>query len=147
MNLLKRKLQIEVKVVELVNQWCFACGKDNPIGLKLEFIENESGYSTTFIGGPEHQSYDGIMHGGLISTLLDEVMARYIHVKGFNAVTARLEVRFRQPTPIGQRLTVTANIVSQRRNLYELKSVITLPDGTIAAEGKATIAVVEDTTS
>lgn len=131
--------------MELINQWCFACGKDNPIGLKLEFIENENSYTTTFTGGPEHQSYDNIMHGGLVSTLLDEVMARYIHVKGFNAVTARLEVRYRQPTPIGQQLTVTANIVSQRRNLYELKSVITLPDGTVTAEGKATIAVVEGT--
>jgi len=133
--------------VELINQWCFACGKDNPIGLKLEFIEDEDGYSTTFTGGPEHQSYDGIMHGGLVSTLLDEVMARYIHIKGFNAVTARLEVRFRNPTPIGQQLTATAKIVSQRGKLYEVKGVITLPNGTVTAEGKATIAVVEDTTS
>ena len=131
--------------MEELNQWCFACGKDNPIGLKLKFIENDDSYTTTFTGGLEHQSYDGIMHGGLVSTLLDEVMARYINIKGFNAVTARLEVRYRHPTPIHQPLNVTANIVSQRGKLYELKSVITLPDGTVTAEGKATIAVVEDT--
>jgi uncharacterized protein (TIGR00369 family) len=128
-----------------VNQWCFACGKDNPIGLKLAFIENEDSYSTTFTAGAQHQGYDGIMHGGLVSTLLDEVMARYIYAKGFNAVTARLEVRFRQPTPIGELLTATARVVSQRGNLYEVKGQVTLPDGTVTAEGKATVAVVEDT--
>ncbi len=133
--------------MELSNQWCFACGKDNHIGLKLEFIEDEDSYNTTFTGGPEHQSYDGIMHGGLVSTLLDEVMARYIHAKGFNAVTARLEVRFRHPTPIKQQLTITAKIVSQRGKLYQIKGEIALHDGTVTAEGNATIAVVEDTAS
>ncbi|MCC5467887.1 PaaI family thioesterase [Pelosinus baikalensis] len=133
--------------MELKDQWCFACGKDNPIGLKLEFVEEEDTYRTTFTAKPEHQGYDGIMHGGLVSTLLDEVMARYINMKGFNAVTARLEVRFRQPTPLGQQLTVRAKIISQRGKLYEIKSELSLPDGTVTAEGKATIAVVEDTAS
>lgn len=131
--------------MEPTNQCCFACGKDNPIGLKLTFLEQEDCYTTTFTAGPEHQGYDGIMHGGLVSTLLDEVMAGYIYHKGFNAVTARLEVRFRQPTPIGQLLHVTAKIVSQRGKLYELRGQVALPDGTVTAEGKATVAVVEDT--
>ncbi|EIW26249.1 PaaI family thioesterase [Pelosinus fermentans] len=133
--------------MELKDQWCFACGKDNPIGLKLEFVEEEDTYRTTFTAKPEHQGYDGIMHGGLVSTLLDEVMARYINMKGYNAVTARLEVRFRQPTPLGQQLTARAKIISQRGKLYEIKSELSLPDGTVTAEGKATIAVVEDTAS
>lgn len=132
--------------MEPVNQWCFACGKDNPIGLRLMFMENVDSYSTTFTAGPEHQGYDGIVHGGLVSTILDEVMARYIYAKGFNAVTARLEVRFRQPTPIGKLLTVIAKIVSQRGKLYELKGQVILPDGTVTAEGKATVAVVEGPT-
>jgi len=130
--------------VEPVNQWCFACGTKNPIGLQLTFIEKDESYITTFTARPEHQGYDGIMHGGLVSTILDEVMAGYLYAKGFNAVTAKLEVRFRKPTPIGQQLTVTAKIVGQRGNMYELVSEITLPDGTITAQGKATVAVLED---
>lgn len=132
-------------ILDPINQWCFACGKDNPIGLQLVFIEKDDCYSTTFTAGPEHQGYDGIMHGGLVSTILDEVMARYIYAKGFNAVTARLDVRFRQPTPIGQQMTATAKIVGKRGNMYELVGEITLPDGTITAQGKATVAVLEDT--
>lgn len=127
------------------DQWCFGCGKENPIGLKLEFIEKDESYITTFIPGLQHQGYDGIMHGGLVSTILDEVMARYIHKKGFNAVTARLDVRFRQPTPIGQQLTAVAKIAGKRGNMYELVGEIILPDGTVTAQGKATIAVLEET--
>ena len=130
--------------MDLINQWCFGCGKKNPIGLQLVFKEEDEHYSTTFTARPEHQGYDGIMHGGLVSTVLDEVMARYIYAKGFNAVTARLDVRFRQPTPIGQQLTATAKITGKRGNMYEVVGEITLPDGTITAQGKATIAVLED---
>jgi len=127
-----------------MNQWCFACGTKNPIGLQLTFIEKDEHYITTFTAGPQHQGYDGIMHGGLVSTILDEVMARYLYAKGFNAVTAKLEVRFRKPTPIGQLLTITGKIAGKRGNMYELVSEITLPDGTITAQGKATVAVLED---
>ena len=127
-----------------INQWCFVCGKENPIGLHLTFNEKDESYITTFTAGPQHQGYDGIMHGGLVSTILDEVMAGYIHAKGFSAVTAKLEVRFRKPTPIGEQLTVTGKIAGKHRNMYELVSEITLPDGTITAQGKATVAVLED---
>lgn len=126
------------------DEWCFACGRDNPIGLKLSFREENDTYISTFTPGPEHQGYGGIMHGGLVSTLLDEVMARYLYAKGFTAVTAKLEVRFRHPTPIGQELSICGWITGQRGKMYELAGKITLPDGTVTAEGKATVAVKGD---
>jgi acyl-coenzyme A thioesterase PaaI-like protein len=125
-----------------LNQWCFACGKLNPIGLKLEFFEEQGKYMANFTAGPEHQGYDGIVHGGIISTLLDEIMARYPYTKGLNSVTARLEVRYRQPTPIGQRLTLTGWVTGHRGRIYEMAGTVQLPDGTITAEGKATVMVV-----
>lgn len=127
-----------------LNQWCFACGPNNPIGLKLKFREEDGAYITTFKAGPEHQSYDGRVHGGIVSTLLDEIMAGYIYAKGVNGVTARLEVRFRQPTPIGEELTIIGRIKSQRSKMYEMTGLVQLPDGTVTAEGKATVVVVED---
>ena len=54
--------------------WCFACGKDNPIGLKMEFTMDAEECVAYFTPRQEHQSYDGRMHGGLISVLLDEIM-------------------------------------------------------------------------
>ena len=129
---------------DINNMWCFACGPQNPIGLKLKFREEGDTYVTSFVPGPEHQGYDGIMHGGLVSTLLDEIMARYLYAKGLTAVTAKLEVRFRQPTPVGQKLLVSGWITGQRGKMYELAGKITLPDGTITAEGKAIVAVKGD---
>lgn len=124
------------------NSWCFVCGEDNPIGLHLKFWEENETYVTTFTPGPEHQSYDGILHGGIISTLLDEITGRYIYTKGQKAVTAKLEVRFRAPTPIGQMLTIRGRIVGKKGSMYEMAGSISLPDGTITAEGKAMVAVV-----
>lgn len=126
------------------NEWCFACGLNNPIGLKLKFSEQGDTYVANFVPGPEHQGYNGIMHGGLVSTLLDEIMAGYMYAKGFKAVTAKLEVRFRQPTPIGENLTISGWITGQRGKMYELAGKVVLPDGTVTAEGKAIVAVKGD---
>jgi uncharacterized protein (TIGR00369 family) len=124
------------------NNWCFVCGEANPIGLHLTFREENEVYMSTFTPGPEHQSYNGVLHGGIISTLLDEIMGRYIYAKGQTAVTAKLEVRFRAPTPIGQPLTICGRIVGQKGSMYEMAGSIALADGTVTAEGKAIIAVV-----
>ncbi|SHI99964.1 PaaI family thioesterase [Propionispora hippei] len=126
------------------DDWCFACGRKNPIGLKLNFREENGIYITEFKPGPEHQSYNGIVHGGIISTLLDEVMVRYLYSLGHHAVTARLEVRYRRPTPVNRTLTVTGWIVKERGKLYEMTGKVVLPDGSVTAEGKATVAVIEE---
>lgn len=123
------------------NQWCFACGPKNPIGLKLKFQEEGDTYTTTFTGGLEHQSYDGIVHGGILSTLLDEIMAGYLYYKGYSAVTAKLDIRYRQPTPIQVPLKITGKVVSRKRSFYEMYGQITLPDGTVTAEGTSVIKV------
>lgn len=123
--------------------WCFVCGKDNPIGLKLEFELTETQYVTVFTPLPEHQSYRGRVHGGIISTLLDEVMAGYVYAKtGQAAFTARLEIRYRQPVLIGQPVKVIGTVVKQKGRMYEMKGELFLSDGTLAAEatGKVLLA-------
>lgn len=126
------------------NPWCFACGTQNPMGLHLTFEKQENKYITTFTAGPEHQSYNGVVHGGIISTLLDETMARYIAELGVKAVTARLDIRFREATPIGEPLTISGWVVKERSTMYEMAGEIRLSDGTVTAEGKGMIAVIED---
>lgn len=123
------------------NDWCFACGKLNPIGLKMEFFESDGKYISKFTPGPEHQSYESVLHGGLISTMLDEVMGRYHCVRGIKAVTARLETRFRNPTPVGQELTISGWVVKERGKLIEMAGSVALADGTVTAEGRATYVV------
>ncbi len=123
------------------NDWCFGCGKANPIGLKLRFAERNGKYTAVFTPGREHQSYEGTLHGGIVSALLDEVMGRYPCTRGLMAVTARLETRFRRPTPLGETLTVSGWVVRERGKLIEMAGTVVLPDGTVTAEGKATLVV------
>jgi acyl-coenzyme A thioesterase PaaI-like protein len=125
------------------NEWCFACGPKNPFGLKLSFREQDDTYISEFTGQPQHQGYDGIMHGGIVSTLLDEIMARYLYAKGMNAVTARLEVRYNKPTPIGVPLLIKGRITKSKGRLYETEGTIELPDGTVTAQGTAKVFVID----
>ena len=77
---------------------CFACGTENPIGLHLHFFSLPQGCLSLFTPSREHQSYDDRMHGGLIMTLMDEVMGNYLFLKGgIPAYTGKMESRFRQP--------------------------------------------------
>ena len=118
--------------------WCFACGKANPIGLKLEFERNDEECSATFIPQREHQSYDGRMHGGLISTLLDEVMGNYLYITtGKPAYTAKIEVRFRQPVFIGEKFKAVARLKRKKGRLVEMTAQIIKEDGVLAAEAEA----------
>lgn len=124
--------------------YCFACGEANPVGLHLHFhIENER-FITKKIVPREYQSYTGVVHGGIVTTMLDEAMGGYLYEQGEKAVTARIEVRYRQPTPVDEELTITGWVESRRRNFVEMKATIALPDGTITAEGTAKMAVVNE---
>lgn len=120
--------------------WCFACGENNPVGLKLEFSFDGTHYKTSFIAKKEHQSYNGIVHGGLISTLLDETLGGYIfHVLQKLCVTGELNIRYKTPLPIGIECFIKSEIVSHKGRLYNMKGDISLLDGTIIAEGSAKI--------
>ena len=114
---------------------CFGCGKDNPMGLHLHFRTDENGCYTSFVPQPVHQSYDGRMHGGLISTLLDETMGNYPYMYEHKvAYTARLEVRFRQPVRIGERIDVITKVKRRKGMLLDMTGQVIREDGTVAAE-------------
>jgi acyl-coenzyme A thioesterase PaaI-like protein len=123
---------------------CFVCGRDNPIGLHLTFYVDDGKVTTTFTPRPEHQGWPGVMHGGITSTILDETVGRTAFLVDMWAVTGRMEVRFRQPIPIGEPFTVTAEIVRVRSRALEARGEIRLADGTIAAETQATYIRISD---
>ncbi len=124
--------------------YCFACSKENPIGLQLEFSFQEEYYVAEYIVRKEYQSYRGIVHGGIVSTMLDEAMGGYLYAKGILAVTARLNIRYREKTPVGVPLKIKGWIMSQKGKFIDMAASVTLPDGTVSAEGTAKMAVMED---
>ncbi|MHB9131875.1 MAG: PaaI family thioesterase [Armatimonadota bacterium] len=120
----------------VADRMCFACGKDNPAGLHLTFSVDDDAYVSYFVADRTHQGYEGIIHGGIIATLLDEIMARYVWTKAGPAATAKLEVRYRRPAPVGRRIEIRGWITAERRGgrAFETAAVARLEDGTILAE-------------
>ena len=120
---------------------CFVCGQNNPDGLRLSFDidpENQT-LKTTFVANPTFQGWDGIVHGGIVSTLLDEAMAKLAYELGYDTVTVSLEIRFKKPAPILEPLLVYGEITEVSKRLVKAKARITKEDGTVLAEGKSTL--------
>src|SRR5437016_3699081 len=117
---------------------CFACGQDNPIGLRLRFTTEGDAVRAEFTPGPQYQGYDGVLHGGIVAAALDDAMAQLFHLRGQETLTAKLEIRFRQEAPVGRPLVVSARVVGQRMRLFTAEAVLALPDGTRLAEAKGT---------
>ncbi len=117
---------------------CFACGQSNPIGLRLQFMAIGDTVRAEFTPGSQYQGYDGVVHGGIVAAALDDAMAQLFHMKGQEALTARLEIRFRRETPVGQRLVVTARLTGKRTKLFTAEAALAMPDGTRLAEATGT---------
>lgn len=114
---------------------CFVCGRDNPIGLKVRFYQRGDQVVTHFTPGPEHQGYPDRMHGGIASTLLDETVGRAGYIHGYWTFTAKFEVKYRKPIPLGQEITVVGEVTRDRGRMVEARGHILLADGTVAVEG------------
>ena len=124
---------------------CFACGKNNPIGLKLKFERHGNTTRTEFTPTKLYQGWAGIVHGGIIHCLLDEAMSYAAIFEGVNCLTAKTESRLRRPALIGEPLIITSSATKIRKRLIEVKAHISLKDGTIVAEGTATMFVINKT--
>jgi uncharacterized protein (TIGR00369 family) len=120
------------------SRYCFLCGVQNPIGLKLTFYDDEDNrVQARFTPGEEHQGYPGVMHGGITCALLDETIGRTLVRQDIWAMTVDLQVRFLKPVPVGQPLTVIGEIVRLRSRTMEGKGEIRLADGSVAASAQA----------
>ena len=125
------------------DNYCFACGEKNPIGLHLSFNFDGERIFTKKILPKDFEGYEGAAHGGIISPMLDETMCKFISAKYHErALTGRLEVRFKFPTPIEQELKISAWEESQRRNIITMRSAVETQDGVVTAEATAKFAVV-----
>lgn len=96
------------------NRHCLLCGKDNPIGLKLDFRSDE-GQTRSQVTIPEtFQGWTGMAHGGIVSALLDEAMFYALASLGWSGVTAELTVRFILPVPLCEPLDLEAEVESRK---------------------------------
>ncbi len=126
---------------------CFGCGERNPIGLKLRFRPTGEGVAATFVPAAPHQGYERVVHGGIISTVLDEAMAWAVANEGIWAVTGEMRVRFRRPLHVGQPTTATAKVTERRGRVITVASTLTLDEeGAVVATATATFVRVDEET-
>jgi acyl-coenzyme A thioesterase PaaI-like protein len=103
---------------------CFICGMDNPVGLHLHFYETGPGSVETTYTAPEHfQGYPGILHGGIVSAIIDEVSGR-THMGSDPSMprfmyTAKLEIKYRRNVPVGQPLKIVGRAGRSRGKTAE----------------------------
>jgi acyl-coenzyme A thioesterase PaaI-like protein len=117
---------------------CFVCGPENPRGLRLVFRSSETGeMSATWNPGSDFEGFQGIVHGGLVSTVMDEAMSKAVAESGSEALTAELRVRFRQPVASGQAYLVRGWIVDRRKRVIEAEASVSAVDGAEHAHGWA----------
>jgi len=109
-------------------QGCFACGLRNDAGLKLTFWMEGDEIVTEFTPDAHYQGFPGVLHGGILATLLDETLSRTASIEGRWMMTGRLEVRYRRPAPMGPRLRVTARALSSRSRMVHAEGEVRLAD-------------------
>ncbi len=121
---------------------CFACGMENPIGLKLQFYADpqvEGGVVCNYTVSKVYEGYPGIVHGGVISTIMDEAVSRVFMLQDHNRFmyTARLTTKFRKHVPVEQPLRITGVAVKDRGRVAEAHTAIYDANGELLAEGEA----------
>jgi uncharacterized protein (TIGR00369 family) len=97
---------------------CFVCGDKNPIGLKARFFFDGAQARTEITADSRFEGYQRILHGGIISTLLDEVMIKAVLARDIYVVTAEMTVKFIRPVNVGDRLHFRGWVTRQRGRVW-----------------------------
>ena len=123
---------------------CIGCGQNNPLGLKLNFKWDGKTARAEFTPTKFYQGWPDIVHGGIISTMLDEAMGHATLFSGFfEFLTAAIQVNFKRPVLIGEPLIITASVTRNEGRSIEVEGAVSLSDGTLVAEGTATQVIIE----
>ncbi|MEA2104933.1 MAG: PaaI family thioesterase [Candidatus Cloacimonadota bacterium] len=120
---------------EKIENYCFGCSQENPIGLKLKFSHANNETITEWKPTREYEGFPGILHGGIIATIIDEVMAKAIENMGIWAVTVEMNVQYLKKTEIGKKLIARARFVEKRKKILYLKAEILNEQGEVTANG------------
>lgn len=118
---------------------CLVCGRDNPHGLKMSLhVDSESGVVTTeFIPRAEHIGFEGVIHGGVLATVLDEAMVWAATWSGRRfCFCGELMLRFKKPLSVGERVLVESRVEFSRPKLIQTMGTMRSPSGGIIAAGE-----------
>jgi acyl-coenzyme A thioesterase PaaI-like protein len=119
------------------HRFCIMCGRQNPLSFGLQFKADDTGAAMAFFRGNETlQGYEGIMHGGILSALIDTAMAQCLLLQNIEAMTGELKIRYLEPVNCSSLLKIRAWVTSSLPPLYHLKAEISV-DGKTVCRGSS----------
>ncbi len=123
---------------------CFACGAANPQGLHLSFrVADDGAARAEWRAGRAWEGFEGILHGGIVTTLLDEAMAHAIVARGLHALTCELRVRMRKHVATGDIVKIRGWIAEQQKRRILAEASVSGPAGDERAHAWATFLIVQ----
>ena len=123
---------------------CFVCGSKNPIGLKIAFEFVDNNCVGEFTPGEDHVGFDGVTHGGIIFSALDDVMANWLYLQGGRGYTAKCEIRYREPLPVGTKINLVCELKQKKRKLLQLHAkAIRADTNAVVAESDGSFMIAE----
>jgi len=118
---------------------CFVCGPDNPIGLKVVFDIEDGKCIGEFVPKKEHAGFRNITHGGILFSLLDDVMANFLWLQGEQCFTARADIRYRDQLEVGQLVRLISWCEKRKGRLAQMRGeIVRLSDQVTVAEASGT---------
>jgi uncharacterized protein (TIGR00369 family) len=124
---------------------CFVCGPDNPAGMRIRFRMEDGLCKAEYTPNSEQCGYDGITHGGILFSLLDDVMANWLFLQGERAYTAKCEIRYREPAETGVAIALEGELANRKgRYASMLGRARDARDGRLLAEAFATFMIIAD---
>jgi uncharacterized protein (TIGR00369 family) len=116
---------------------CFVCGDKNPIGLGVPFYFNGDEVVAEYTAGRDFEGYKDVLHGGILSALLDEVMIRSILALDIYCVTSEIRVKFKKMVKTGDKLSLVGRLVEDKGRILAAEGRITNQQNDVVAEGEA----------
>jgi uncharacterized protein (TIGR00369 family) len=134
---MKKKTETLTPMAHVPGNRCFGCGPANPTGLHLEFLLAEDKSVVCLVIVPEaFTGHPGYLHGGIIATLLDEIMSKSVRACGFTSMTRHMEVDYRRPVPSCAPLRLEGRVVRSEGRKHWTEAKILDAEGAALAQGK-----------
>lgn len=121
----------------LRDHYCFGCGHQNPLGLRLSFERDGDAVVARYHPRPEDQGFPGMMHGGLVAVLLDEAMGWAMYIDRIFAVTAKMETRYRRTATLDAPLEARARLVRASGRRLSVEGRVSTVEGLDVADAQA----------
>ncbi|MFQ5635081.1 MAG: PaaI family thioesterase [Gammaproteobacteria bacterium] len=123
---------------------CFVCGPSNPEGLRIDYRMDGDVCRAAFTPRENHVGYDRMLHGGIMFSTLDDVMANWLFLQGARAHTAKCEIRYRRPVTVGTPLQLEGRLVRRKGRVAMMTGTLSrADDATVVADAQASFMIVD----